>query len=130
MHEKHQNARQTTFTLLEVFARKNMLPLLFSVCLHFFVGWFLLVSVFERSKTFRKINKQLEIVLITSLYYYTTDMNTYIFFGSLQSRATCWHAWMIFFKLFIRYKMFFKLFIRLHKKWIEYNSKEERFSNF
>ena len=32
-HKKHQNAKQATFTLLEVCAREKLLPLFFSVCL-------------------------------------------------------------------------------------------------
>ena len=35
-HKKHQNVKQTTFSLLEVCARKKLLPLLFGVCLILF----------------------------------------------------------------------------------------------
>ena len=35
-HKKHQNTKQATFTLLKVFAREKLLPLLFSVCLILF----------------------------------------------------------------------------------------------
>ena len=36
MHKNHQNAKQVTFTLLEVCVREKLLPLLFSVCLILF----------------------------------------------------------------------------------------------
>ena len=53
-----------TFVILEVCARKKLLPLLFSVC---FAGWFLLVSAFVRTISFcKKEILWLKIVLITS----------------------------------------------------------------
>ena len=53
-----------TFVILEVCARKKLLPLLFSVC---FASWFLLVSAFVRTISFcKKEILWLKIVLITS----------------------------------------------------------------
>ena len=75
-HEKHQNVKQATFTLLKICAHERLLPLLLSVCLILFC-WlmfacecFLYVrNLFVKKK---KINR-LEIVLITSFHCSTLN---------------------------------------------------------
>ena len=69
-------AKQTIFTILEVFLHKKFLPLLFLFACSCFVGWFSLDCLFVRAKSFRKKINRLEIVLITSLHY-TTDVYPY-----------------------------------------------------
>ena len=53
-HKKHQNAKQATFTLLEVCACEKLLPLLFSVCLTLFCWLIFALSVFVCVKSFRQ----------------------------------------------------------------------------
>ena len=58
-HKKHKNVKQTTFTLLEVQARKKLLSLLFSASLFLFC-WFIFVSnvVFCARNLLVKKNKE------------------------------------------------------------------------
>ena len=68
LHKKHQNAKQMTLNLLEVFVREKLLPLCFSVC-SFSFCWLVLVwftFLYVQNFFVKKIN-WLEIFLITSL---------------------------------------------------------------
>ena len=69
VNKKHQSAKQTTFTLLEVLCAKNCCLCYFLLaCFCFLVG-FGLICVFVRSKSFCKKKKKknwLEIILIAS----------------------------------------------------------------
>ena len=57
--KKHQNAKQATFTLLEVCAREKLLPQLFSVCLILFCWFIFACDVFLCAlNLFVKKNKQ------------------------------------------------------------------------
>ena len=70
----HKNAKQTTFTLLEVFACKKLLPLLISVCLILFCWLMFASECFCACKIFsKKKQNRFEIILITS-FYCTTDV--------------------------------------------------------
>ena len=52
MHKNHQNAKQVTFTLLEVCVREKLLPLLFSVCLILFCWLMFACECFWARKIF------------------------------------------------------------------------------
>ena len=84
-HKKHENAKQTTFTLLEVFVCKKLLPLVvFCLLILVLLVDFCLICVFVRSKSFRKKINRLEIVLIASftiLLEISTNFLVYKFFG-------------------------------------------------
>ena len=74
-HEKHQNVKQATFTLLKICAHERLLPLLLSVCLILFC-WLMFACecFFLRVKFFREKNiNRLKIVLITSFHYSTLN---------------------------------------------------------
>ena len=72
-HKKHQSKKQVTFTLLEVCAGKQSLPLLFRACLILFCWLMFACECFCAQNLFFFFLKKnrLEIVLITSLSYTT-----------------------------------------------------------
>ena len=52
--KKHQNAKQTNFTLSDVFVRENCCNCCFLFGYFGFASWFVLVCAFLCSKSFRK----------------------------------------------------------------------------
>ena len=76
--KKHQNAKQTIFTLWEAFVRtKNCCPCCFLFAYFCFVSWFLLVTCIFTLKNFSwKKNKQAW-NCPGNLIYYTTEVHPY-----------------------------------------------------
>ena len=73
-HKKHQNVKQTTFTLLEVCVREKLL----SVCL-ILLCWFIFacdVFLFAQN-LFVKNKSRFEIVLINPFHYTTFNMTSW-----------------------------------------------------
>ena len=74
-NKKHQSAKQTTFTLLEVLCAKNCCLCYFLLACFCFLDGFGLICVFVRSKSFcKKKKKKLAWNYLDSLIYYTTDV--------------------------------------------------------
>ena len=115
-HKKPQSLRQATFTLLEVCARKRLLPLLFSVSLFLFCWFIFACDVFlcarnlfvkflfcwfifacdvflcARNLFVKKIINRLEIVLIASIYYLAVLGLFGCFLGEPQLDQTLYHC--------------------------------------
>ena len=93
-HKKPQSVRQATFTLLEVCARKKLLPLLFSVSLFLFCWFIFACDVFLCARNLfvkKKINR-LEIVLMASIYYLAVLGLFGCFLGEPQLDQTLYHC--------------------------------------